>query len=210
MWKEHFKNLLGNSPKITDKPIKKIINNQQDIKLGQFAPELDIVLTKIKNRKAVGLDEISPEVWKTRKFDNLLLRYCNAVYNQNTIERWAKRLHPPYPKKVDLGISKNYWGFTFTSIEANIYNALLLNFIMKILWKNQNSFWRNRSTISRILTIHWILEGIRAKSHEVTLLFVDFSKAFDFILREMEHILLAYGHPKETVAAIIMLNKTQT
>ena len=40
----------------------------------------------------------------------------------------------------------------------------------------------------------------------VTLLFVDFTKAFDSIHKEkMEQILLAYGLPKETVAAITIL-----
>ena len=29
-WKEHFKNQLGNSPEIIDKPSKEIINGQQD------------------------------------------------------------------------------------------------------------------------------------------------------------------------------------
>ena len=39
-------------------------------------------------------------------------------------------------------------------------------------------------------------------------IFVDFSKAFDFIHRgKMEQILLAYGLPKETVAAIMILYK---
>ena len=38
------------------------------------------------------------------------------------------------------------------------------------------------------------------------MLFVDFTKAFDSIHREtMEQILLAYGIPKETVAAIMIL-----
>ena len=50
-----------------DKPIKKIIDNQQDIKLGEFMQEgLDVVQTKIKNRKAAGLNEIPPEIWKTK------------------------------------------------------------------------------------------------------------------------------------------------
>ena len=49
-WKEHFKNLLGKSPK-ADKPITNIINFQVDIKLGQFTEEeFDVVLTKIKSR----------------------------------------------------------------------------------------------------------------------------------------------------------------
>ena len=65
-WKEYFTN-LGKSPKVIDKPITKIINNQQDIKQGQFMQEgLDGVQIKIKHRKAGGLDKIPPEVWKTR------------------------------------------------------------------------------------------------------------------------------------------------
>ena len=56
---------------------------------------------------------------------------------------------------------------------VKIYNALLLNCIKleieKILWKNQNGFQRNRSTISQILTIGQIL-GVCTKNLEVTLL----------------------------------------
>ena len=63
LWEQHFKNLLGNPPKITDEPIARIISKQLDIKLGPFTKEeLDSVLRRIKNRKAAGLDEIPPEV----------------------------------------------------------------------------------------------------------------------------------------------------
>ena len=55
-WKEHFKNLLGKSPKVTNKPFTKIINNQLDIKLGLFMQEeLDVVLRKIKTGKLPDL-----------------------------------------------------------------------------------------------------------------------------------------------------------
>ena len=78
--------------------------------------------------------------------------------------------------------------------------------IDNILRKNQNGFRRNRSTISQILTIRRILEGVQAKKLQATLLFVDFTKAFDSIHREkMEQILLAYGLPKETITAIMIL-----
>ena len=60
--------------------------------------------------------------------------------------------------------------------------------------------------MSKILTIHRILEGVRAKNVEETILFDDFTKAFNSIDRgKMEQILLAYGLPKETVPAIMML-----
>ena len=49
--------------------------------------ELEPVLRKIKNREAAGLDEIPPKVWKTMEFDDIHLRHCSVVYNQNTIER---------------------------------------------------------------------------------------------------------------------------
>ena len=100
LWKQHFENLLGNPPKITHEPITRIISKQLDIKLGPFTQEeLDSVLRKIKNRKAAGLDEIPPEVWKTRQFDDILLRHCNAVYNKNPIDRWMKGCILPFPKK---------------------------------------------------------------------------------------------------------------
>ena len=140
------------------------------------------------------------------------LRHCNAVYNQNPIDRWMKGCILPFPKKGDLRLAKNYWGITLTSIAAKIYNALLQNRIEpkidNLLRKNQNGYQRNRSTTSQILTIHRILEGIQAKNLKVTILFVDFTKAFDSIHKgKMEQILLAYGLPKETIAAIMILYK---
>ena len=139
-----------------------------DIKIGPFTQEeLDSVLRKIKNRKAAGLDEIPPEVWKTRQFDDILLRHCNAVYNQNPRDRCMKGCILSFPKKGDLGLAKNYRVITLTSIVAKIYNALQRNRIEpkidNILRKNQNGFRRNRSTTSQILTIRRIFEGVRAK-----------------------------------------------
>ena len=100
--KQHFENLLGNPPKVTHEPITRIISKQLDIKLGPFTQEeLNSVLRKIKNRKAAGLDKIPPEVWKTRQFDDILLRHCNAVYNQNSIDRWMKGCILLFTKKGD-------------------------------------------------------------------------------------------------------------
>ena len=93
LWKQHFKKLIGKPPKVTHEPITIIISNQLNIKLGQFTQEeLDSVLRKIKNRKAAGLNEIPPDVWKTREFDDILLRHFNAMCNQNTIDKDASSL----------------------------------------------------------------------------------------------------------------------
>ena len=100
LWKQHFENLLANPSTIMQELITRIISKQLDIKLGPFTKEEhDSVLRKIKNRKAAVLDEIPPEVWKTRQFDNILLRHCNAVYDQNPIDRWTKGYIPPSLKR---------------------------------------------------------------------------------------------------------------
>ena len=122
-----------------------------------------------KNRKAAGLDKIPPEVWKTRQFDDILLRHCNAVYKQNSIDRWMKGCILPFPKKGDLGLAKNYRGIPLTSIAVKIYNALLRNRIEpkidNILRKNQNGFRRNKSKTSQILAVCRILDGVRTKTY---------------------------------------------
>ena len=192
--KQHFENLLRKLLKVTDEPITKMISNQWDIKLGQFTQEeLD----------SAGLDEIPPEVWKTREFDDILLHFCNAVYNQNTIDKGCIL---PFHQKGDFGIAKNYQVITLTSIAAKIYNALLHNHIQSkienILRKNQNGFQRNQSTISQILTIHQILEGVHAKNLEATQLFIN-----SIHRGKIEQILLTYNLPKKTVPAIMMLYK---
>ena len=76
------------------------------------------------------------------------------------------------------------------------------------LRKNQNNFRGNQSTISQILTIRRVIEGVCAKNLRATLLFVDLSKAFDSIhRRKMKQKYLAYGLPRRTVTAIMMLYK---
>ena len=153
LWKQHFKKLLGNPPKVTHEPITRFISKQFDIKLG-LKKNSTRFLDKLNIRKLQGLMKFPPEIWKTRQFDDILLRHCNLVYNQNPIDRWKKGCILPFPKKGGLGLAKNYRDITLTSIAAKTDNALLRNRIEpkidNILRKNQNGFRRNRSTTSQI------------------------------------------------------------
>ena len=53
-----------------------------------------------------------------------------------------EKLNPSFPKKGDLGITKNYRETTLTAIAAKIYNSLnhIKPEIEKILGKNQYGF----------------------------------------------------------------------
>ena len=66
----------------------------------------------------------------------------------------------------------------------------------------------NGSTTSQIPTIRQIIEGVRAKNLETTLLLVDIFKAFDNThWGKIKQILQAYNLPKETLIAIMVLYK---
>ena len=116
----HFQNLLGKSPIVSDSAIEKVIEHDLEIKTGPFnEPELDLVLNKLQNKKAAGLDGIPPKVWKTGKFNDLLY-YCNELYKGNVIQSWTEVCILPFPKKGDLRKTSNYRGITLTSIAAKI------------------------------------------------------------------------------------------
>ena len=96
----------------------------------------------MKIKKTAGLDEIPPEVWKTSRFDDLLLRYCNTIYNQNATERDEQKAVSSFsPLKSDLRFAKNYWGKNLTSIAAKIYNTLLLNCVEPEIAQHHR-FWQ--------------------------------------------------------------------
>ena len=125
--------------------------------------------------------------------------YATFSIKQNTIENLKKGGIPSFLQKGNLGIAKNYRHITLIAITAKIYNPQLLNCIRseieKILLKNQNSFQRNCSTATQLLTIYQIIKRVQAKNHKLKLLFIDFAKVFNSIHREkMEQILLAYHH----------------
>ena len=184
-----------------------------NIETGIFTKyELEKAIKSIKNGKACGLDEIPVEIWKIPKFQDILLFSCNEVYEQNTISIWNKGCIIPLPKKGDLTSTNNYRGITLTCIAAKIYNLMLLNRIrpevVEILRKNQNGFRTNRSTTGQILTVRRIIEGVNEKNLTATLLFIDFSKAFDSIHRgKMAEILKAYGIPEKIINAIMIAYK---
>ena len=93
-----------------------------------------------------------------------------------------------------------------------LYILAAIDWIENIPNKNQNGFRRNRSTTLQILTIRRILEGVRAKKKKNNRQQYYLSTSLRPLTPyrgKMEQILLAYGLPKETVAAIMLYRNTK-
>lgn len=72
-------------------------------------------MKSLKNKNVAELDDTLPEVWKTTKYDEILLRLCNVECNRSWIEKWTKGDTLPFPKKDDLKINNNYKDITHTA-----------------------------------------------------------------------------------------------
>jgi exonuclease III len=208
-WLNHFKKLLGEAPKVTP-DLKRIqIARNLNISTANFThKELSKAIDSTSKKKKMGLDNIPPIIWKDPKFHDLLLENCNFVLNSfDAPELWLRSGIVPLPKKGNLTLHKNYRGISLTCIAAKIYNKLLLNRIFPalnpILRRNQNGFRKGRSTIAQILALRRIIEEMNNGNKELTIVFVDFKKAFDSIHREvMFEILGLYGIPEKIINAI--------
>jgi len=209
-WYMHFQKLLGNPPDIGDETeeIAQIIP-PLDIKLGAFdRGEYEKAKEAIKEGKSSGADEIRPEVLKRCNLDDMVLEFCNmALLDGQKPKQWSVLNIIPIPKSGDLSLGSNYRGISLSSLVAKTYNRMILNRIRphldQYLRKNQNGFRVGRTTTSQILALRRIIEGVKEKNLEATLVFIDFKKAFDTVHRgKMLRILEAYGIPGELVAAI--------
>ena len=95
-------------------------------------------------------------------------------------------------------------------LASKIYKSMLLNRITPrldpILRRNQNGFRKGRSTTPQILASKRIIEELKISKQKASLVFVDFSKAFDSVNRKaVLQILLNYGILEETVQAIAIM-----
>lgn len=218
-WLSHFRNLLGDEPKTPANTVLPIIKITDSLNIPTTPFTLEEILPVIKSmktNKSPGLDNIPTIIWKDPVFHGLLLKICNHCFSTLAPpSAWKKAGIIPVPKKGDLTITGNYRGISLIPIAAKIYNKLLLNRIEPavdpLLRKNQNGFRKGRSTISQILALRRIIEEMRKHNKEVTLCFVDFTKAFDSISREvLFSILPRYGIPAAITNAIQALYTSTT
>ena len=209
-WYSHFYNLLGKPPTVDDEDeeIEQIFP-KLNIKEGPFTmDEYKKAKSELKLGKAAGDDGIRPEVLKLCNLDDIILKFCNrALTKRESPDQWKMSNLVCIPKLGDLSKGGNYRGISLGSLVFKTRNRMMLHRIRPELDKklrfNQNGFRPGRSTVSQILALRRIIEGVKRNNLPAIITFIDFTKAFDTIHRgKMVKILRAYGIPEELVVAI--------
>ena len=149
----------------------------------------------LKNGKASGIDLISYEMLKCiiAYNPNILLKVFNSVLQHNlTVPDWFVSIIAPIHKKGPKMDPNNYRGISLISCLYKLLTAILQKRLEKyckennILPENALGFVSGNRTSDAHLILHYITQNYCHKNNKhIYSCFVDFSKAFDCIPRDV-------------------------
>ena len=164
--------------------------------------EVEKALKLAKNGKAVGIDNLPNDILKCLHVKDVLHSLFNKCFQYGIVPNiWSQTLLCPIVKPgKDPRIPTNCHGIslisTVSKLFSTILNARLVNFIdnNNILCEEQNGFRKARSCTEHIYIMSTIIRMKKKNNQSVFACFIDFSKAFDSVNRDLLWFrLLNYG-----------------
>ena len=124
-WKEHFEELLNptNTPSMVEVELE-ADGGPSSISLV----EVTEVVKQLHSGKALGVDEICPEMLKALGVEGLswMTRLFNIAWKSVTVPReWQTGVVVPLFKKGDQRVCANYRGITLLSLPGKVYSKVL-------------------------------------------------------------------------------------
>ena len=208
-WNSHYSQLLYN-PSVTIH-----LNNievKDPLPISTDPISSDEYNTALKQlRDTYGHDGIPSFIYKIIDVEDKLLPILNNIlYSGTPPSELLITAILPIPKGNSLFTPSNSRGISILPVVTKLFNRILLNRIREhvepLLRYNQNGFRPGRGTREHILTLRRIIE--EAINHQLpcVISFIDFSKAFDSIVRShLPDILAEYRIPKAIIKAIMAL-----
>ncbi len=196
-WKCDFEQLL-NPARAADPPPQTTPDAvERDVEsLNGHIERSEVVraLRLAKNGKAQGEDCIPVEVLRNQHAIDVLCRLFNVCFQTGQIPAmWQKGIINPIPKcsTSDARVPLNYRGITLASCVYKVYCSVLNQRLSEwaegceLLIDNQNGFRKKRSTIDHLSTLTMVIETRKQQRKSTYVAFVDFSKAYDRIDRQL-------------------------
>lgn len=166
---------------------------QNDFMDAEFSlGEMLLVLGKMKDNKAPGVDRIPVEFYKNAPTEFLvkMLDIFNDIYRGGKMPVCFKRsLIFPLHKKGVRTEASNYRGISFIDSFVKVYTNILLSRLNSwvesnhILHENQAGFRKGYSTVDNLFILHNIIALKMNKKEKLYTFFVDFKTAFDGVTR---------------------------
>ena len=156
--------------------------------------ELRDALHKAKDGKAMGCDQIPIEALKNTEACTFLLEMFNKAWETGlTPVMWRKSIIAPIPKDAskDKRVPLNYRGISLASSVYKLYCAVIDNRLSSwaetygLINDEQNGFRKNRGCSDHLLSLNNIVDTRKQKRQSTYMCFVDFSKAYDRVNRQL-------------------------
>jgi hypothetical protein len=190
-WKQHFDELLN-----SDTPLEANIQPEIDREDGTIIPvpqieEVATAITKLKNNKAPGFDNIPGELLKTGcvELNEVIHEFVKKVWREEKLpEEWMKGVICPIHKKGCKMTCQNYRGIcllpTVYKVLSIILHDRLSPLAEQLIGPYQAGFRKERSTTDQIFCIRQIVQKSYELNTETQHLFIDFKSAYDTINRD--------------------------
>ncbi len=147
-----------------------------------------------KNRKAVGLDNLPYEIFKTCSSISILRSLFDVMFqNRRVPSLWMKAIIKPLPKSSmsDPRLPLQYRGISLLSTVGKLYSSVLNHRLSAhaevndLFVEEQNGFRRKRSCEEHIFTLTSIIRNRKSKGLNTFAGYVDMEKAFDKVDRTL-------------------------
>ena len=188
----YFKTLL-NSKENVDIPADNQENGILDYEIS--SEEINDASPILKLGKSHGIDNVCNEMIKplVDNYPELLRLLFNLVLKTGImIPEWILGLIVPIFKKGDKSEASNYRGITLTSCLGKLFIAVLNNRLLQyavqtnIISKNQLGFLKqNRCSDAHIIFNNIVQKRCHKNGGKLFCSFIDFSKAFDTVPRDL-------------------------
>ena len=191
-WVKHFQELLSCENSNFGNPAMDIVG---PLDFEITLEEVNLASKILKAGKSPGADSITNEmiICILKHFPTVLLSLFNSILHAGShVPIWSLAVVVPIHKKGSTDNPSNFRGISLISCLAKLFysilNNRLLQFCMdnKILTQNQLGFMPGNRTTDAHLVLHNLIQHLCHKNgKKMYACFVDFSKAFDRLPRDL-------------------------
>lgn len=150
-------------------------------------------IKQLKTNKSGGPDKLINEFFIHGKHILLpiLRNLFNRIFESGVFpESWSEGFVVPLHKKGSLSDVGNYRGITLLSSLGKLFTRLINNRLTDwsdkyfVLIEAQAGFRVNMSTVDDIFVLHSLLTHVLNQGNKLYCAFIDFTKAFDYVVRD--------------------------
>lgn len=195
--RRYFSELL-NVSRNAEPDLSRLVFPEQSYAPDDSPPSLEetqLMIAKLKNHKAAGINEIAAEVLKggveslVKWLHEIIVGVWEAGQAPLTPLEWKQASIVPVLKSGDAAVLDNYWGISLLSIPGKVY-SMLIGHRLKV-WADQQlldaqcGFRPARGCSDAIFATRRVHEEALKKQRNIYTCYVDLSKPYDSINRAL-------------------------